>query len=641
MHKLCLSGLTLRSDHFESERQSDSQLEFTVQLLSQMVPNTFLTMLKQHGQRELGLESKFNHGNKKLPSLNSYLQRPLSSQSHVCDHKTCNPINESRAIRLGHLPLQHRIRRDDVFLCNCGTIHVCYQGGDVVSPCIVDMSYYRTTKKMKCKITNRLTLLPPSEFFDTPSFSHSTPETSKDIISKFVERHKGASETKKVAFLGRSFGDDLRKRKREPSPARDVMNGKDVSNIATNNCLDIEGYLNVKDTIAPFNSTMIAPQNPSKTLSKRNKNARNLGQRSGNRRAGFTKINGGGGNKRRKKHGILRGQPTRSNLSTMYCVDNADGKLGGDYYSKTDPIIKTDRITNVSFPIFTEGNYNGDETPYIVHEDEVVFAYFSKPSNNAQSNMLFSKASNNYFFGTKEERLQESIEIATKLFYSPERQRRLQAANLNKQLRCSKELYQHYVSTVEACKASEGVPHIDLMDYLPIVAKHYGPGLELHAKEVEEALKIKNEKFLRFFSELCWLQWAVVCASPHGIGSHMKYNRVPVTSEEDKLHNRKKVLSTAEIGANYSLENCINFTNCCLSVLYDMIGGQIVGKSKVVIPKVHYVSKYAPPITDITKYGFRKKMLTCGISQRTMAYTSLFDQHQFELLCKFDFKNIE
>jgi hypothetical protein len=232
-----------------------------------------------------------------------------------------------------------------------------------------------------------------------------------------------------------------------------------------------------------------------------------------------------------------------------------------------------------------------------------------------------------------------------------------------------------------ASAASVKVVTLDVMQCLPLIAKYYRP--ESNSRD-EFALRYQNERsvddddgdcdddddddndnddnddeanaygktgtvpkdqrFVEFFEELCWLQWNVVCASPFGMEAHRR-SRSPSTSESGSRRSTK--LSAATGGGG---DHNLNRSNCCLSTLYDLTSGQIVC-GKVVVPKLSYAKRYAPPITDIVKYGFKKKMLTKGVNQRTAAYKSLLsaEPHQgggggggggegeFRSLCNFDF----
>jgi hypothetical protein len=152
--------------------------------------------------------------------------------------------------------------------------------------------------------------------------------------------------------------------------------------------------------------------------------------------------------------------------------------------------------------------------------------------------------------------------------------------------------------------------------------------------EVKATRVPENLDFIAFFSDLCWLQWNVICASPFGmdVGNRYAFNRR--TEDGARQIQRPSANGFADGFQDFT----VSYENCCLSVLYDLIVGLVIG-DKLVIPRIDFVKTYVPPITDITKYGFKKKMLTRGVNQRTAAYKTMQSSDSFELLCKFDFSS--
>ena len=275
------------SQSFSNHPTLYNSLENTIQILCLVNHDTFLNILRKQGTDEMETKKKQHQGHqlrqqrhlegfgpkcgaigshvtltenteKFLPSLYTYLQRSALSRNHVCNYITCNPINETRAIELGYLPLNRHLIRNDVFLSNCGNIHICGKGGDVISPCIIDMLYFETTKKIRCCITNQVTLFPSTCLFDFPSSSQSKVANTSELVNNFVEKHKNTSDNKKRKSDFNEMNDH-HKKKRNVSAFSRTTNKR-----SSGNDHNPGGYLNIKNAVAPFNSTMIRAQNFSK-----------------------------------------------------------------------------------------------------------------------------------------------------------------------------------------------------------------------------------------------------------------------------------------------------------------------------------------------------------------------------------------
>jgi hypothetical protein len=586
----------------------------------------------------------------------------------------------------------------------------------------VNVKRYLTTGQAVCRITGKNTQIPDPEWYEIPSTSQLSVDFT-DNIPKALYQKYGLSLFEGV---GSRISLESASKKRKPeinrstttatttttttSAANVTESGSSRKKLKTTHNSDIEPlnsrdrhYLNIRDTIAPFNSTSIVFGSR-----KQSHNQQHHQQRDNHNK---DKTSGAGrGSQLTKTKPAPRKNPfgrpfggkfsrqtnnNNNNNNNLNTNDKDDDESennavtnDGDSQSLYPAGLETDRLTeedrrvwnremnrinsitlksenlgNVINDEYDDGDDNNDASHTAIvakaEDDETTFQYFSILSNVTKLNVLYTKARENSFLGLKSNRIRESQQILRKLFYSDERKHIVQTKALSKKHKCVKELYQYYSNKLSSAvvlekEGRDGTWYLDILEGLPIVAKYYSMGnlIDADGNDGEEpgvrvtnlierdyaSLK-ENKSFVQFFGELCWLQWNVICASPFGMASHKKYSIGQSEQNMSSSSSSLPVLSQQQQkvgGPSIVTDSCVNFTNCCLSVLYDTIGGQIIS-GNVVIPNLRYTTEHAPPITEVAKYGFKKKMLTKGVTQRTAAYKSLRSVDLFDTLCKFDF----
>lgn len=171
--------------------------------------------------------------------------------------------------------------------------------------------------------------------------------------------------------------------------------------------------------------------------------------------------------------------------------------------------------------------------------------------------------------------------------------------------------------------------------------------------DFEPRLK-KNERFVEYFKEMCWLQWCVVCSTAYvknicgGTGGSDAGGGVSRSARDDdddvvvvsrinssdlqRNGSRKRKRQQRQRGAG-----SLNYVNNCVAVFYDMIDGYNY-KGRVMIPPCEYVRKVAPPLDQLPDYGYSKKTYTVGTQQKNRAYCSM-NKKTMEMTCNFKFEN--
>lgn len=738
-----------------------SDVARAAQLLCNVLPKSFVSIIKDQAKAE----SPGKHPPPPFPSLAGYLAgRANNTITHKCTYTTCDPVNEEEAMKRGFLSQKHVPENNNVYLMSCGRIHVCGNGGDLISPCAIDLTkYWITNNKTVCSLTGSSTVKPPSVYYDLPSPTQVHVTNSRDIITRYV--------TQKSTKASQTSLQPIRDNNKRPNPSsstlvdttskRRKVEGRAA--IVANNSLSDRTkseVLNIRDTVVPFCSVVGSPtvfKTTSAVSSAASFTRRPFGggitinSKNSTKTTTATAAAGnaqrGGGGKRGKKVGA------KSNINTNRPADNT---FKNPFYSpEIDRILQkqerarnsnislscTNNTTNATTTIFTTPTPS-TPVPLIppVYKDDILFQFFRDPNNVYCLGDLYRLAAKNPAIGDKEERLTECENVLCRIFYGQERARSIQDAFYNRKEKCTKEIYQYYYAKWSSSKVKSGFV-IDIMETLPIVTKYYGPNsangiieeyysalLRAFQSEIErqqqhdddinntdanqwsdesshssdcdsldnagnvgnvgaghggnrgntrdwesaeqdlldyEELRDgpleKNDAFVSFFKNLCWLQWCIICACP--LNNHGHYNRGGAQSSESPAlvlkanYNKKKGRKRAYFGRSVGIgglvgganrqqqhqgpmmvasDRSVNFISCCISVLYDMLEGYTF-KGTVVIPKSFYVAKYAPPTNEMSKYGLKKNLLTQGINQRMEAYNSLEDEKLFEMLCKFNF----
>jgi hypothetical protein len=634
--------------------------------------------------------------------------------THKCSHKECGYINESGAIDKGYLSKTHKVVDDDVHIGRCGRVHLCGNGGDLVSPCIIDLLQYNTMGTVICVMTNKSTRIPDKSLVEVLPSSQAKCNLSDDCVKTFCVSNLGHATN---SMSPRQQQQHQQQEEQKEQRQQQFFASEFLTTTTTTTTTKKRKLLSIRDNLAPFDCNRVLPQSSIKfnhhntDNAKQTKNPRMLSIVS--QRRTFNKTKQQPHKHKRTSTGLKNNDIPihRLKKSKTTLRDGSDASDSGG-----DDLVDDDDDVNDARPKNHIGVQNVkylDDFLFLGNTDRIASSstmspkpklplldYFRMESNVSRLNLLHYKANQNHLLGTKEERAEESSYIITKLFtkanidYAHYRHRNSryykgQDKPIDKQAKCVRELYQFHLARI----TETGCTHIDILEGLAIIAKYYasdfivplsdlpvGTGASVSSsnksrnltedrlttqkerrEERESRERIEEEQeelniiasskacephFVAFYSELCWLQWCVICASPRGLIESSEMVTQNEKNMGDAIIHDKSLLSTScpptkkTFNLSQQQQPSVDFTNCCLAVLYDMIDGTVVN-GKMVIPKVDYISRNALIIKDITSYGFKKNRLTKGINQRTLAYGSLSDSDEFTLLCNFDFANYE
>ena len=293
-------------------------------------------------------------------------------------------------------------------------------------------------------------------------------------------------------------------------------------------------------------------------------------------------------------------------------------------------INETDgRGVDVRTRTFFEGNYTRVVEPgcKLSELDEFIFGYFWDPGNVANLDGLFHEASRSPFLGEEKNRLLEARTIAERLFYGEDRKDKIKYETYANHRVCVNEVYRFCCAKLETGKSRPlDFGGLDVLEFVPLIAKHFRAANFEH----QELLGLPpSVAFVEFYAKMCWVQWCLVCLSANS------------TFERPSNANSSEILTGQKNnkGANP------NYPGCCITTMYDLSNGFFFGSPTCsMIPKTDYVEKYGPSMSEISAYGYKKKMLTVGMMQRTRAYRRLAETGDlqkvykvyFEELTKFD-----
>lgn len=99
----------------------------------------------------------------------------------------------------------------------------------------------------------------------------------------------------------------------------------------------------------------------------------------------------------------------------------------------------------------------------------------------------------------------------------------------------------------------------------------------------------RNERFVRFFGNVCLVQWRLIRGSPWGRDNGRRFN----------------------------------FEETCLAVLYCMHSGGKILFDRQALPRCEYVTRYAPLSSDLEAYGIPGQRLRNGTKCMRAAYNSI------------------
>jgi len=601
--------------------------------------------------------------------------------THHCSYDVCAPVNEERAKTLKYLPTTYIPLCNNIYLGKCGTIHVCKHGGGLLSPCIIDMNEYFENGQCMCLITNQPTEMIPFEYYDVPHPAQACAGRTDHIIKNFVKKHNNSRYVAchSTDAMIQTADEDLNQSK--------LYGVKRKFDEYTNQNMSI---LNVKDIITPFqhhsvhartygtNARSYTPQTKLKkdyrgggTVPNRhhrdkrqktivvqesedisvtgfNPAAVSLRSHSNTSELPFGNSRGSGSTSSLKAAAKLynhraatvcpNNQPNMIDiLLEDSSVTNSTLFTGEDKQLEVVDLSRCERIgtiedynqhvghtvckRNASTEIIDEFcimTYDTQQYPpncsfkdILEVSDVRLFTFFLVSSNSANWTNLQKVSMQNMQLGTKEGRRQQCDQLLNNLFYSKSRITNIENQTLNHCNMLIKQLYYKHMLSIESLPTTQ-VGHLNMLTTLAVV-HNYVDGCST------ETLRLLNmgpcATFKAFYANMCWLQWMVICA-------HAKLSKT----------------------ANATTSNSapVDFISICLAVLYDMAGGGFsMNNDRVIIPKVHYASQCAPPVSDIVKYGYYKKMLTSGITQRTHAYLGLIEQDLYDKLYPLNFNTNE
>jgi len=506
-------------------------------------------------------------------------------------------------------------------------------GGTAFSPCNIDFLKYQETGVCICKISGKMTLfnkwnggslLPimssvPSIYF------FSMNRMLVDRVTKILNKNLKYSKSVNTPLI--SFNDptplvsegegNLNKRKREVDVSND---GEDVEEVS-----DKCGVIDIKRTILPFNSIYggILKSRCAKT---NGDTRRHRKKRKVVKNTKFWEVRGTSST---EKENIKR-LDSNSELTRNDNAEVDDNGDGGMYYSGlTDEEIEYAK----SLEKIASNKRNQPE--------EKILQYFEKVNVNKEFYLLFTKSAQCPLLGEKKNRLIEAEGILNDLIYSNNRVKKFNEALNLKRTECNTELAQLYMSQLRDEK-NDGT--LNLKEGYDLIVRIMESSRNGYYCDFEPVLE-KHIKFIRYYKEMCWLQWCVVCASDH-MDNIMKKKTPADFKRQRPLQNNnnrpgernvKKAEQTNTFSNHQQCANTITYSNNCLAVFYDMVGGYYY-KGCVMIPPCKYVQEVAPPLNQLPDYGYLKKNYTNGTQQKNMAYCSISKQ-KLKMMCDFKFED--
>jgi hypothetical protein len=512
-------------------------------------------------------------------------------------------------------------------------------GGTAFSPCNIDFLKYQETGVCICKISGKMTLfnkwnggsllpimasVPSIDFF---SMNRMLAERVTKILNKNLKYSKSVNPSVLLSSdpppAASESENNANKRKRDV----DVCNDGDCDEEVADKC----GVIDIKRTILPFNSIYggILKSRCAKTNGDTRKHRK---KRKVVKNTKFWSVRG---TSNAEKENIKR---LDSNSEPTV---NDDGKLDGDGDGSTGTYYSGLTDEEISYAKSLEKVDLNKRN----QSEERIFQYFEKVNVNKEFYLLFTKAAQCHLLGEKDNRLLEAESILNDLIYSNNRVKKFNEALNLKRTECNTELAQLYMSQLRD-ENNNGT--LNLKEGYDLIVRIMESSKNGYYCDFEPVLE-KHIKFIRYYKEMCWLQWCVVCASdhmdnvlkkkpPHGVKNQrpLQNNHTHSQNKTGERH-AKKVEQTNNFSNQQQCANIITYANNCLAVFYDMVGGYYY-KGRVMIPPCKYVQEVAPLLNQLPDYGYLKKNYTNGTQQKNMAYCSISKQ-KLKLMCDFKFED--
>ncbi len=661
------SGMSSSFSCTDKERNAEKLLE-TIRILHSVLPRK-----SEACRKKLTLDNMFDREFMGGVTLD-----------HLCTKEYCDMINEEKAVERGYLPKTYSPIFPSLYVGRCGRAHVCWTGGDVLSPCRVralpDVSRTASFENAisedpttVCAITGDPTKISQKSGDEARSEPELEPEGNSaipsfrsvggrfsDTVGRFLidcravrPARRGSTCRDSEKAEGPAFSTNGspagRKRKRRepdgfpfPSHEREREQEKEEEPEGRSVRRRVSAVVDVRAAIVPFCNPNSAVDPFMESYGKLSNATGEASKRKHSESAAS-----------RKKRSIEAAFPLRKDPPD----ETAEPKervpfVSGENVRLLAETRERERIEkkNVRFPeraasrgtsavdvrstehLSTRFARTCEEGVGLSDLDGFLLAYFENPEVSEDLAALFRKASSHPCVGDKKNRATEAKAMVRNLFYGTERRDKIKEQTYSHHLECAKAIYRNHCAQLETFKRRPcEFRALDVLEHLPTVFSYYNSANFHHM----ELLKLSpSESFVDFFGEMCWLQWCVVCA-----GSKVREERARRATSEPSLRSAGK--GKASSTGKKEKTQILDFSNCALALLYDLVHGFHFGDpSSTVVPKLDYAFKYAPPPGEISRYGYEKKNLTCGMAQRTLAYKTLQDEGLFRELYKVHFAEI-
>lgn len=583
------------------------------------------------------------------------------SRNHVCDYKTCHPTNnfgityginkhktdnevdDDRRVETSP-DGQFQVKQDSIYLCNAGWLHICHAGGTVFSPCNIDFARYQQTGGCVCKITGKNTMfnkwnggsllpvlsnVPSADFF---SLTEILETTALKQISKHSNTKGGGERSGALGKSNEESGVDWD----QEVTMRNLLKRKAPGDMDDMAC----GVIDIKKTVLPFNamygdmmkSRCAKTNNEGKRQHKKrrvgNMHHHSYGSGFHSRAINTTKTITGSSTTTTtsaRREGALESNPLDS--VSLYKEKNPHyTSLGDGDRQYVDGLLKSS--------IFPSANFK-----------EPIFDYFINTNVPKVYNTLFAKANQCNILGVKEDRMNDAETVVCNLLYNDHRMLKYKEAINAKRTECSTELAQLYLSQLKDPNNQTGV--LNMKEGYDLIVRIM-EGDELGRCCDFEPVLERNEAFIEYFKEMCWLQWCVVCASGY-VDNLLKKpgsngeseTRSKNQNQQRRLHrNNSSNKSYRNSSSHHQHHQCsvgVNYVNNCIAVFFDMVSGCYCN-DMLMIPSSKYVQMVAPPLNQLPDYGHQKKTYTNGTQQKNTAYCSI-PTELMKMMCDFKFEN--